>query len=135
MSELLRSLTKNEQSAQVAHQKWANERIARFFYKIAHSLIFSQKTSDSLRKPMSEFPALVPLHWCAENFLMHLIICRNKFLGRIAKFKTCSLLTLNLLTYKSKRFNVNFCLKDIQNKLSYWISCFIEMWNLSSGAV
>ena len=31
-----------ERIAQVAHQKWANE----------------QKTSDSLRKPMSEFPTL-----------------------------------------------------------------------------
>ena len=48
----------HEQIAQVAHQKWANEGIGRFFERIAHSLIFSQKTSNSLRKPMSEFPAL-----------------------------------------------------------------------------
>ena len=71
----LRSLTKNErpwgirshrseemsdheQIAQVAHQKWANEWTARFFERIAHSLIFGQKTSDSLGKPMSKFPAL-----------------------------------------------------------------------------
>ena len=62
VSKSLRSLTKNERCeriAQVAHQKWANEQIARFFELIAHSLIFSQKTSDSLRKPMSEFPALL----------------------------------------------------------------------------
>ena len=39
VSESLRSLTKNE-------------RIARFFERIAHLLIFSQKTSDSLRNPM-----------------------------------------------------------------------------------
>ena len=75
VSELLRSLTKNvrpwairsgrseeisdlERIAQVAHQKWANERIARFFEGIAHLLIFGQKMSDSLGKPMSEFPAL-----------------------------------------------------------------------------
>ena len=45
MSELLRSLTKNE-------------RIAHFFEQIAHLLIFLQTMSDSLRKPMSEFPAL-----------------------------------------------------------------------------
>ena len=47
VSELLRSLTKNEQ-------------IACFFVRIAHSLIFSKKDkmSDSLRKPMSEFPTL-----------------------------------------------------------------------------
>ena len=49
-----------EQIAQVAHQKWANERIARFFERIAHSLIFSQKKSNLLRKLMSEFPALPP---------------------------------------------------------------------------
>ena len=62
VSESLRSLTKNEwckQIAQVAHQKWANEQIAHFFEQIAHSLIFLQKTSDLLRKPMSEFPALL----------------------------------------------------------------------------
>ena len=29
-----------------------------FFEQIAHWLIFVQKTSDSLGKPMSEFPAL-----------------------------------------------------------------------------
>ena len=75
VSESLRSLTKNEwpwashsgrseemrnreRIAQVAHQKWVNEQIARFFEQIAHSLIFSQKRTTSLRKPMSEFPAL-----------------------------------------------------------------------------
>ena len=61
VSESFRSLTKNEQCeriAQVAHQKKANEWITHFFERIAHSLIFSQKTSNSLRKPMSEFPAL-----------------------------------------------------------------------------
>ena len=61
VSKSLRLLTKNEwweRIAQVAHQKWANERIAGFFERIAHSLIFSQKTSESLRKPLSEFPAL-----------------------------------------------------------------------------
>ena len=46
VSELLRSLTKNddvtrEWIAQVAHQKWANERIARFLEQIANSLICS----------------------------------------------------------------------------------------------
>ena len=67
VSKSLRSLTNNDQPwaicsgrspkmsdheriAQVAHQKWVNERIA-------HLLIFSQKTSDSLRKPLSKFPA------------------------------------------------------------------------------
>ena len=75
VSKSLRSLTKNEppwaipsgrseemsdgeRIAQVTHQKWGNEWIAQFFERIAHSLIFGQKMSDSLGKPMSEFPAL-----------------------------------------------------------------------------
>ena len=32
--------------------------MAHFFEQIAHSLIFRQKTSDSLRNQISEFPAL-----------------------------------------------------------------------------
>ena len=89
VSKSLRSLTKNEQCeriAQVTHQKWAtmseslrslrvNERLwanrsgrspkmsewanRSFFEWITHSLIFGQKTSDLLRKPMSEISALV----------------------------------------------------------------------------
>ena len=76
VSESLRSLTKNEQPwairsgrseemsdreqiAQVAHQKLANEWIAHIFELITHSLIFAQKASDSLEKPISKFPALM----------------------------------------------------------------------------
>ena len=62
VSESLISLKSNEwceQIAQVAYQKWANEWIAHFFERIAHLLIFGQKTCDSLGKPMSEFPALL----------------------------------------------------------------------------
>ena len=76
VSELLSSLTKNERPwaicsgrseevsdceriAQVAHQKWENESIGRFFERIAHSLIFGQNTSDSLGKLMSEVQALL----------------------------------------------------------------------------
>ena len=60
-SVLLRSLTKNERPWVICSgrsPKWANERISRFFEQIAHSLIFFSKTSNSLRKPMSEFPTL-----------------------------------------------------------------------------
>ena len=56
VSESLRSLTKNEQCEQiahVAHLKWIT------MSKLLRSLIFLQKTSDLLRKPMSEFPALI----------------------------------------------------------------------------
>ena len=49
-----------ERIPQVAHQKWANEQITRFYEQMAHSLIFLQKTSFLLSKPMSEFPALPP---------------------------------------------------------------------------
>ena len=77
VNESLRSLTKNEQFAQVgqrkwaivseiaqvAHQKWANKWIAHFFERIAHSLIFGQKMSDSLGNLMSEFPALSVTKW------------------------------------------------------------------------
>ena len=76
VSESLKLLTKNERPwaicsgrspkmsdheriAQVAQQKWANERIARLFKQIAQSLIFGQKTSDWLRKPISKFPVLM----------------------------------------------------------------------------
>ena len=68
------SLTLREQYeriAQVAHQKWAiwvnhsgrspKMSESHVFFSIllnAHSLVFLQKTSDLLRKPMSEFPAL-----------------------------------------------------------------------------
>ena len=54
------SLTKNERFAQDAHQKWANEPIAHFFVRLAHTVNsnFSQKKSDLLRIPMSEFPTL-----------------------------------------------------------------------------
>ena len=51
VSKSLRSLTKTErceQIAQVDHQIWANERIARFFEQIAHySLIFCHKRVNS----------------------------------------------------------------------------------------
>ena len=54
----------NERIPQVAHQKWVNERFAHFFERIAHFLegithwlIFSQKMSDSLRKPDERVPS------------------------------------------------------------------------------
>ena len=47
-----------ERIGQLAHQKLANERIANFFERIAHLLIFEQKISNSLGNQMSEFPAL-----------------------------------------------------------------------------
>ena len=48
MSESLRSLIKNERMSESLI----------FFEQMAHSLIFGLKTSDSLGKPMSKFPAL-----------------------------------------------------------------------------
>ena len=46
-------MSDHEWFAQVAHQKWAT------MSESLRSLIFSQKTSYSLRTPMSEFPALI----------------------------------------------------------------------------
>ena len=62
-------MSDHERFSQVAQKKWAivseslrlltkNERIAPFFERIAHSLIFGQETSNSLGKQVSEFPAL-----------------------------------------------------------------------------
>ena len=75
VSESLRSLTKNErceQIAQFAQQKLAtmsgslrsltkNELMSKLLVFLANRSFvhFLQKTSDSLRKPMSEFPALI----------------------------------------------------------------------------
>ena len=64
ISDLLRSLTKNERlwanrsGCSPKMSEWVNPS---FFERIAHSLIFSQKISDSLRKPSSEFPAQVKI--------------------------------------------------------------------------
>ena len=63
---LLRSLRGNEQlwanrlGRSPKMSKWANERIAHF---LSDSFIcsFFAKTSDSLRKPMTEFPALLKI--------------------------------------------------------------------------
>ena len=63
-------MSDHEQIAQVAHQKWANEWIAHFFEQIAHSLIFGQKTSDSLGNQMSEFPALGDI-WAIQDKNFH----------------------------------------------------------------
>ena len=51
-------MSDRERIAQVAHQIWANERIAHFFEQSTHLLTFWQKTINLLRKQMSKFPAL-----------------------------------------------------------------------------
>ena len=48
-------MSDHERFAQVTHQKWVNRLFFRANRSFAH---FSQKTSNSLRKVMSEFPAL-----------------------------------------------------------------------------
>ena len=61
-----------------AHKKWANEWIAHFYERIAYSLIFWQKTSDSLGNQMSEFPALVlQVSWEAWINIIILNRCIN----------------------------------------------------------
>ena len=63
-SNSLRWLTKmrdSEQIAKVAHQKWANERIAHIFEK-----------RDLFRKPMSEFPTLY-------MYIVHFVFMKKKY--------------------------------------------------------
>ena len=50
-------MTDHERIAQVAHQKWANEWIARFFERIAHALIFSQKNKRFAQKTDERIPS------------------------------------------------------------------------------
>ena len=62
MSDLLRSLRGNEQYGKslillTKHKRMSESLI--FLRKIAHSLIFGQKTSDLLKNQMREFPALL----------------------------------------------------------------------------
>ena len=130
-SESLRSLTKNERPrairssrseemsdcdriAQVAHQKWANE-------WIAHSLIFRQKTSDLLGKPMSLFPALEFLHCRIKNEKNHvhtMLLKKNQQCKRIDTFynflpknlKSClETFGVNKLTLSARQKNFFLC--------------------------
>ena len=90
VSESLVSLTKNERCEridQVDHQKrttmsesfrWLtkNERMSESLIFFSKSLIrwfFRKKTSDPLRKPLSEFPALILDHWRSSAYLFLLI--------------------------------------------------------------
>ena len=66
-------MSDRERIAQVAHQKWANEWIANFFERIAHLLIFGQKTSNSLGKQMSEVPAVVDDIYCIYTYYIFLL--------------------------------------------------------------
>ena len=45
-----------ERFAQVAHQKWANEQIARFSEQMAHSLIFFAKNERFAQKTDEQIP-------------------------------------------------------------------------------
>ena len=61
-----------EISAQVAHQKWANEQIAHFFEQIAHLLIFSQKNQWFTQKTDERIPnpaKIIPDLWLSADFV------------------------------------------------------------------
>ena len=68
--------------------KW----IARFFERIADSLIFGQKTSGSLGKPMSEFPALI-------KFNVHVVRVQHPFKHERACTWTGSGTSVTTLTF------------------------------------
>ena len=63
-------MNNHERFAQVAHDKWANEQIAPFSERIAHSLFRSQKTSNLLKKKCEFFvktsDSLIPSFWMSD---------------------------------------------------------------------
>ena len=58
VSESLRSLTKMNGVSELLRSLTKNERMSELLVFLSESLIFGQKTSNSLGKPMSKFPAL-----------------------------------------------------------------------------
>ena len=78
VSELLRSLTKNERC----------ERIANFYEQIVYLLFFSQKTSDSLTKPMNKFPALEKLGQHGGEYARK---CQNRYAAKREMSQCCSM--------------------------------------------
>ena len=81
-------MSHHEQIAQVTHQKWPNEQIAHFFERIDHSLIFLLKTSDSLRKPLSEFSALPKCNYFVFSFCTVTRFCYSFFQKKTATAHT-----------------------------------------------
>ena len=100
-------MSHHEQIAQVAHQKWANEWITRFFDWIAHPPIFGQKTSDSLRKLMREFPALNSTHHDTSkiNLTFSEFLIVSPFFWNVKKRKSdfCLFLCWNCDTVHTQR--------------------------------
>ena len=141
MSDSLKSLAEemshHEQIAQVAHQKWANEWITRFFDWIAHPLIFGQKTSDSLRKLMREFPALNSTHHDTSkiNLTFSEFLIVSPFFWNVKKRKSdfCLFLCWNcdtvLYTHKeqSGNFLSNFpkYLMNLHLGMGWWLPWWI----------
>ena len=65
-----------ERIAQVSHQKWAMWANRSFFLENRSFAHFLQNTSDSLRKPMSEFPALLNIGIQGDKRPTHFTIKR-----------------------------------------------------------
>ena len=89
-----------------------------FFERIAHSLIFGQKTSHSFRKPMSEFPALL-ISLCRGNLNPDLSF--NLGSGYWKKFTSERILICNtaiLYTVQDVLYTlqVNICIISILKK-------------------
>ena len=83
-----------ERITQVAHQKWANEQIARFFERISHSLFFSQKNERFAQKTDERIPSpektwrmpgcavqMTLCHYSVTEFAicMHVVDCWSGF--------------------------------------------------------
>ena len=86
VSESLRSLTKNELPWGICSGR--SPKLSESLVLLSELLIrsfFSQKTSDSLRKPISEFPALFQIHRLPLNEFSYpwtvrgLVVCKKKY--------------------------------------------------------
>ena len=136
VSKLLRSLTKNEREwatrsgcspktsdheriVQVSHQKWANERIDRFwanssfFERIARflskSLILSffRKHELSLRNPVSEFPALAEAEAGAIFFFGSSSVSGSSQKGRLRLYNIIKIMTKIIPFWRITKWNTS----------------------------
>ena len=82
--------------AQVAHQKWANEWIARFFERIAPLLIFGQKTSDF---PWANSQPCYSVRFL-EYFIKYIIWPTRKWLEEKVYFFKNKLVVVIYLSFK-----------------------------------
>ena len=107
MSDPLRSLRGNERLSFTKNEQMSE---LLFFWQIAHLLIFGQKTSDSLGKPMSEIPALI-----TTTVIVNVLVCDSIILLYVLHVMVVKYLTLN---------NSNFSPAKLRWRTMSKIVCF-----------